>query len=736
MAQKQMFAGLKKTIAGMMALFNFKAESDIPIDAEKKELNLTDEQVAKLKEHFGEDYATTMLETVNGEIKAYLENNLDVKAIQDELDAIVKEKDLKKKQLEGAKQEGGDETTLAEKLRLLNEAHSEEKKKREELEATVQKLMKEPEGDSPAVIINGKEVKTGMKHSGTHLFATGKQYDAFDGRPWNARFRDGSVKATDFSSDSNIPTLQGDLEHFVRENPTAINSLFNDFDDLPAEWSRRTGVLDRVSDGYVIAAEIVQGRQKGWSPKNRFRFSVEEGKVFRKKIDITFGGYELQEIENTWLRIKNSDGSHPWKMSFIGFLLSELVKRQKQDDRKAQIRGIYVPTPDGDNTPGKAENSQNGLLFLWWYYRDVLKKFRPFTTGLPAGVPTESNIVDYIEEMIMGIPEDYRGMEGLEIQLSEKWEKAYRKRAAEGYAHHYSTDLGKKEYSLMHPIDRPNYKFQVLKDMTKTDFIGITFSSNVQILDYNVDEKGKFTITQDRRDTHIFADYRLGIRFIFVGNKLAEGAPDELEAQYLWCNNVPVFGSDVKVPAFDDRTGILKMPYPSIQIDEKWVTDIADIEGNLVPGQIVRITGNPALAGVKNLKDNAKFDLQGDYPLNTAGTITLFVNEDKTLKEIERTTTAPTAVSTDVEFDTPAIDANEGTVFRYTGASDSMENILNGVEGKSIRIYGSNTADVVLTLTTAGNITMSADALLASSADYVQLTRINGYWRDTKRVIA
>lgn len=735
---KGMFSGLKNTMKALKTFFNFSADSDVPINAEKQELDLTEEQVAKLKSHFGEDYATRMMEAINGEIKSYLSSNLELKAIADELAAIEQEKKLKKEKLDTKASEEEEEgsTSLTEQIQALNEAHTKERDLRIQLEEKVQQLMQDPEGDTPEQIIKGTQLKN-MKHSATHLFATGKSYDAFEKRPWNMRFRDSSIKATDFTNETNIPTLEDDIKHFVRENPEAINSLFNDYEGLPAEWSRRSGVLDKVADGFVIAGEVVQGRKKGWSPKGRFKFSVEEGKVYRKKIDITFDGYELQQIENTWLRIKNSSKSHPWKMSFIGFLLSELVKRQKVDDRKAQVNGIYVETPEGDNMPGAAVNSQNGLRFLWWYYRDVVKNYRPFKTGeLLGGLPTASNIVDYIEEMINGVPEDYRNMEGLEIQLSDKWMKAYRKRAGEVYNLQYNTDQGSKEYSLNHPIDRPNFKFQVLKDMNKTDFIGITFSNNVEILDYDVSEKGKFTITHEKRDTHIFADYRLGIRFIYVGNKIANNEPKEFEVQYLWSNNAPIFDSEVTVPAFDDKTGILKMTYPSIVIDEKWVTDIADIEGNLVPGQIVRITGNASLAGVKNLKNNAKFDLTADYPLNTDGTITLFVNEDKTLKELARTTEAPTVAETNVDFNTTTIDANEGTDFTYTGATATMQNILNGVEGKSIKIYGTDTVDVVLTVQTAGNIKTDSAAALASATDYIQLTLVGGYWRETKREIA
>lgn len=729
-----------KTNAIAMAIMTFLGLKEIPINAEEKTTDFSEEAVEKLKAHFGEDYAVQMREALDTELKDIMGNNLQMKAIQDELDAIIKEKQLKVEELEKAKTSGNNDEVLA-KVKAVTESSRSQDAKIQELQATVNKLINTPEGDTPEAVIRQfaeANKNRGMKlvHSNTHLFASSKPWDAFESRPWNERFRDQGMKATDFRTDSNIPLLQDDVEHFVRENPTVLNSLFNDFAELPKEWDRRSGVLDRVADGYIIPGEVVQGRSKGWKPKGKFHISAEEGKVYRKKIDIEFNGYELQEMENTWIRMYNKEGSHPWKMSFIGFLLSELVKRQKLDDRRAQINGIFVETPE-DASAGAAVNSQNGLRYLFLYYRDIAKKYRAF--DLPA--PTEENIVDYIEDMIKMIPEDDRDVQGMEIGLSPKWLKAYRERAGILYQHHYNTDTGKYEYKEMYPIDRPNYLFQELKDMTKTDFIYITQSKNIQILDYDASEKGKFTITHDKRETNIFADYRLGIRLKFVGTKIKEDDPREFEVQRVWSNNVPIFGSDVSAPAFDDTSGILNMSYPTLKVDSDWKTAITEIEGTaVVPGMILRIVGNTALASNTNVTHNSsKINLTGgNFNLKSGGTLTLVVQDSGVPKELFRTSAPETAQSDDVDFSGTTIDADEGKVFRFTGDEDTtLTGVLNGVEGKSIKIYGNDTTDIDLTVATvAGKIAMSSSAVLGASTDYVQLTKVDGIWRDTNRLIA
>jgi hypothetical protein len=705
---------------------------ELPIDGENNALNLSAEQRQKIVDALGEKMADEAINGIDKEIKNLAQNNLDLKAIQYEIDAMVAKSGLtaeEMKDLKNANADDGSPGHLATLKAIL--AKSKDK------DALIAKLMAEPEGDVPLTVINGLSNNNNKMHSATHLFGSGKSYDAFDGvRSWNARLRDGGMQATDFNKTGVVPLLQSDAEHFVEENNGVLESLFNDFRGLPSEWATRTGVLDRVSDGNIIADEIVQGRAKGWSPKNKFKISSERGQVFRKKIDITFNGYELQEIENTWIKNYNKEGSHPWKMSFIGFLLSELIKRQMLDDRIAQINGIFVQSPDGDNMAGMAVNSQNGLRYLWHYFRDVMQQYRAFDIGLP----TESNIVDYINTMIEMMPEIERKEQGLEIQLSSKWLKAYLKRAGELRPQliNNANDQSKSLYQSNSPLDYPNFIFQELVDQTKTDFIGITYSKNVQILEYNTSEKNKFTITTDKRDINIFADYRLGIRFIMVGTKLVEGDPRAFEIQKVWSNNAPIFGPEVFVPAFDiDNSGILKTTYPSIEIDAAWKTDITSIEG-ATKGSVVRIKGNKGLAAAKNLVGNTNLLLASNFDLSTGGTITLFVQQDGKFKELGRTDVPEVATSTDIEFNTAVIDSKGSTVFRFDGVvNTTITNIINGVEGKSIKIYGTNTASIDLTIATVVSaITVNTTAVLGVAADYIQLTYVNGVWIETDRLIS
>jgi len=179
-----------QTVALIQALFGTK---ELPIDAENKQLNLSAEQRQKIVDALGEANAEKAINGINSEIKAMADENLLLKAAQDELDALVLESGLTAEELATAANEGNGNDNVLDIVKKIAA-------KNKEMESTIAKLIQEPEGDKPFEVIRGGQADRGtMKHSATHLFGTGKSYDAFDGgRSWNARLRDGGMKATDY----------------------------------------------------------------------------------------------------------------------------------------------------------------------------------------------------------------------------------------------------------------------------------------------------------------------------------------------------------------------------------------------------------------------------------------------------------------------------------------------------------------------------------------------------------
>ena len=125
------------------------------------------------------------------------------------------------------------------------------------------------------------------------------------------------------------------------------------------------------------------------------------------------------------------------------------------------------------------------------------------------------------------------------------------------------------------------------------------------------------------------------------------------------------------------------------------------------------------------------------FNLKSGGTLTMYVKPDMTLKEISRTS-APEVVNENASnFDVAILDANLGTEFKYVGVADvTLTNILNGVDGKVIKIFGTDAVDIEVTVAdVAGKINVASNAVLADSNDYVELMRIDGVWQEINRSI-
>lgn len=643
---------------------------------------------------------------------------------------ILKEIEVPQAQLEkiveDAKASGGNDV-----LAIVKSVKTELSAYKKENEKIINKLSNYAEDDNPVDIIKQTNMQK-IIHSATHLFASTKAYDAIDNeRPWNKAAAAGlTVSATDYNDGVTINKLNGDAELYFRENPTEIQSLHRDNFGLPTWWKKVFNVSDRRSSASILTAEITQGRKLNWLPKNIQEIEAEEGKIYPVQIDAEWEGYQLQEIETSWLNMLNKEGSQPEKMSFVRFLVGELLKRARVEDRISTLNGIFVQTPAGATVPGRFINRQNGIFFQLWKARDIDQKYRPFT-GM--GEITPANVYDYFhsdDEANLGFlkrfPQEVLAQTNLVVNIHYKvwtWYKAK-------YKEINGTNMDFKGLPD-HFEDYPNVMVETYVDQENPSFVWATFTDNVEILENVVTEKSTYKFQTLLRKIYLLADYKLGVRLIHIGRKIKAGDPAEFKVQSVWSNDAPVFLDEKFIPVYDDATGIVRVDYKNIQVVENWATAITEFSG-VKPGQVIKIRGNTALAGNVNVSDGAKISLAGDaaFNLKTGGTLTLFVKSDYTLVELNRTITVPTNPSTDVSFTGTTIDANDGSVFLFAGGADAtLTDIDNGVNNQIIRIYGNDTADVDLTVANVtGLISVGTSVVLSAADKYLELVKVDGVW--------
>ena len=72
--------------------------------------------------------------------------------------------------------------------------------------------------------------------------------------------------------------------------------------------------------------------------------------------------------------------------------------------------------------------------------------------------------------------------------------------------------------------------------------------------------------------------------------------------------------------------------------------------------------------------------------------------------------------------------------FKYTGAaSDTLAEILNGVDGSEITIYGQATNTLTVAAVAGKIVLLDVSAVLNTAAKFIKLQKLEGIWFETSR---
>lgn len=682
-------------------------------------LTIKDNKVDLSAEHDADLEASLGLEKKNQLIEQVNQELANVESVSAQLDAA-------KLAAETAQKEGATkDATIAEVTKSLEQVSAVTQTQTatiQEQAQTIAKLKDEPilEGSPVKTAIgSAKSVLSRVSIAATMLFAQGT-YGNVD-RPWNARAVNGISMATDFTQQVNIDRLYGDIEDFTRENPQALQEIYNEYFDLPELWKSHTifGVKDVLTSAVITVGEVTQPRKAHWIPKGKVNISAEEMRVRPAQIDLTFKYWELQALETNWLNTMfNREGTQAYKMTFIYYVLEKYAKKARAEDAEVLVRGVYVPTPVDYLGQVSFLHRNDGVLKIVYDAREA-GKYRPFNMG----IPTRANILDYIDEMIESLPEAIR-KQPLQLVSGTHIPKWYKRRYEEVHGE-------KSDYTgyPKTPKDYENIQFVPDTRLNGSNLILITFLDNIKPLEYLPNEKNMWTIEKDRRDVHAFMDYRLGIGIQHIGIRVDASHPQKYSMQAIWTNNVAVFESSFYVNAYDDGSGILKAAHYQTQVVQDFTTDIANVE--VASGGILSIKGDISLAGNVKVKRNANLLLDtSDFDLKSGGTLTLIKTNDNKWKEVSRTS-APEALPTSLSFDSLNLVFEGATEFKYEGDAGTLLSISEGQQGNRLRIYGSENA---LTISDVeGKINVASDYVMNSDAKFIDLVFVNGLWVEAGR---
>lgn len=572
--------------------------------------------------------------------------------------------------------------------------------------------------------------------STTHLFAeNATPFMAFENRPWNQRAAGKVVAETDFSDTSTIARLNNDLKEYYVQNPKFLLDLNRDKFGLPSFWPKTTGVKDSVANAGIMVMNVTQARKNGFAPGADFYIDAEQVKVWPIQIDVLFEGYQLQQLETSWISdVQNLSGSDGYKTPFVAYLTGLIDARARIEDREACIKGIYVKTPKGLGKPGQYLFRQDGILAQLFRFRDVEKRLKVFKSTV--GSYKLTNAYDYMKEFMESLSDEEIKTPNLILYISRKNRDIYREAVK-------AKNALNNDYSGVDNLNSPegfdNVTFEVLPDMAGSNVMFITNSQNIGIYEYIPTEKGKYNLQYKERDTLVMNDYKLGTGFTYVGKQLEKGSPFFGKAQFVWINDEPIFPANHYAPIYGEAgNGILEVTFNKYYVDSNLMGDITTIKG-LATGSILKIKGNDGLTTTFKIKKKTaqlgNLDIATDFDPKTETDITLVKLPTGIWKEVSRNTgSLAEADSTAVEFDTDAIDANEGIEFKYTGAaSDTLAEILNGVDGSEITIYGQATNTLTVAAVAGKIVLLDVSAVLNTAAKFIKLQKFEGMWFETSR---
>jgi hypothetical protein len=550
--------------------------------------------------------------------------------------------------------------------------------------------------------VAGTATKNGkLPHSKSHVFGIAKSYNEIAGRPWNQRMVNPSIGATNYTN-LDFTKINTDFQDYWATEKDEIITYIRSMNRLPSWWNTISNIDDQMRYAQVLLGEVTQARKKAYLPKGDFEFQPRIGQVYPIQIDLTFQGSQLQEMETSWMNRYNNAGSSPFKMSFVGYLMGEILKKAFEEDQLALIKGVHVPTASNATTPSKQIHKLTGL-------RKVINKAildREYM-AYDLGLPTDENIYDYVRSLILRVPEYWRDLPNMKLYMSIDWSIKYhnKRELLKGTNQDYN---GEKSF-----VDQfENVQIVPLHFFQGSNRMFLTTPDNISILENIPNENANFKMQEEKRDIHMFADYKKGIHVHAFGKKWAANDTMTDEAQMFFSNDVEdLTDVYVDVPANTATPSALyhNVLKTGVNTGATAITNILDS----VEGQFYYIWGNTGTAST--IANSGNFVLTGAITLSDGIGIKLIKHATGKFVEVARY--SPSAEYITLAEDATTANGTLGTKFTTVANTEAtaITNITNAVAGTTYTFLGGSSTNAT-TIASGGNFLLTAGMTLSAAA--------------------
>jgi hypothetical protein len=260
------------------------------------------------------------------------------------------------------------------------------------------------------------------------------------------------------------------------------------------EWRASKAVID----------DLVQGFQKGFTPKGTATFTPLSIVQRRHKIDLDF---YPDDVFESWLGFLTDESKSRKDWPITKFIVDELILPKVDENRELLLIGKGDYAAPVENTAQATGLSMDGFVTIIEDDEalETGKKFNYFDPGA-IGALSSTNIVDFIEAYVDWISEAYQGIP-MNVFLSQSNLRAYKRKFRDTYGANTDFD-GKTEVIL-----DSNKKLVGLPSMAGKNVIFSTPKENfIRLLNAN-EGASNIEIESDVRKILVFGDWHESVGF-------------------------------------------------------------------------------------------------------------------------------------------------------------------------------------------------------------------------------
>lgn len=275
------------------------------------------------------------------------------------------------------------------------------------------------------------------------------------------------------------------------------------YDSETSELFTRVGTRNTViRKASAEFTRVLQAFQKKFTPTGDVTFTPQEIQLFNMKVDVS---YYPDDIKESWLGFLaglEEKERESWPIS--RWMITQLMGQAKEDYELNEVFGGVFAAP-ADGVAGAAGAAMNGIKHVInAHVTDG--NIAPIALGaVPAAA---ADVVAYVEDLVAGIPTNYRRKGPLTIAMSEENYDLYLEGRDEVYNlnHNRAEDLSKvQRYS--------NITVKGLPSHNGSNKMWVSPKENC-IEGYRFRNEADLAVSAQERELRVFGDLWRGVGFI------------------------------------------------------------------------------------------------------------------------------------------------------------------------------------------------------------------------------